>query len=50
VAVEAIQPIGNADPGAEDESCTLIEHSAGEVEGCHRILRLMLDEHPYRVR
>jgi hypothetical protein len=42
--------VGDADPGAEDEGCSLVEHSDGEVEGCHRILRWMLDEHPYLVR
>jgi hypothetical protein len=47
VAVEATQTIGDADLGAEDESCSHVEHGAGEVERCHRILRWMLDEHPY---
>jgi hypothetical protein len=28
----------------------LVEHSAGEVEACHQILRWMLDEHPYQER
>jgi hypothetical protein len=50
VAVEATQTVGDADPGAEDEGCALFEHSTGEVEGCHRILRWMLDEHPYLAR
>jgi hypothetical protein len=50
VAVEATQTIGEADLGAEDESCALVEHSAGEVEGCHQILRWMLDELPYLAR
>jgi hypothetical protein len=35
VAVEVTQAIGNADPGAEDESCALVEHNIGEVEGCY---------------
>jgi hypothetical protein len=47
VAVEATQTIGDTDLGAEDESCALVEHSAGEVQRCHRILRWMLDKHPY---
>jgi hypothetical protein len=47
VAVEATQAIGDANPGAEDESCALVKHRAGEVEECHRILRWMLDEHSY---
>jgi hypothetical protein len=50
VAIETTQTIGDVDPGAEDESCALIEQNAGEVEGCHRILRWMLDEHPYLAR
>jgi hypothetical protein len=50
VAVEATQTVGNADPGAEDEGCALIKHSAGEVERCYRILRWMLDELPYLAR
>jgi hypothetical protein len=50
VAVEATQVVGDADPGAEDESCTLIEHGAGEVEERHRILPWMLDELPYLAR
>jgi hypothetical protein len=50
VAIEAAQAIGNADPGAEDESCALVKHSAGEVERCHQILQWMLDEHPYLAR
>jgi hypothetical protein len=47
VAVEATQTVGDADLGAEDEGCALVEHNAGEVERCHRILQWMLDEHPY---
>jgi hypothetical protein len=47
MGVEAAQTVGDADLGAEDESCTLVQHNAGQVEGCHRILRWMLDEHPY---
>jgi hypothetical protein len=50
VAVEATQAVGDADLGAEDESCALVEHGAGKVEGRHRILRWMLDEHPYLAR
>jgi hypothetical protein len=50
VAVEATQAVGDADLGAEDESCALVEHNTGEVEGWHRILWWMLDEHPYLVR
>jgi hypothetical protein len=50
VAVEATRTVGDADLGAIDEGCALVEHSAGEVEGCHRILRWMLDEHPYLAR
>jgi hypothetical protein len=50
VAIEAARTIGDAYPGAEDEGCALVEHSASEVEGCHRTLRWMLDELPYLVR
>jgi alpha/beta superfamily hydrolase len=50
VAVEATRAIGDADPRAEDESCALVEHGTGEIEACHRILRWMLDEHPYPAR
>jgi hypothetical protein len=32
VAVEATQAIGDADPGAKDERCALVEHGAGEAE------------------
>jgi hypothetical protein len=46
VVVEATRTIGDADLGAEDEGCAFIKHSAGEVEGCHRIVRWMLDKHP----
>jgi hypothetical protein len=31
VAVEATQAVDDADSRAEDESCALIEHSAGEA-------------------
>jgi hypothetical protein len=47
VADEATQAVGDADPGAEDEDCTLIKHIAGEAKRCHRVLHWMLDEHPY---
>jgi hypothetical protein len=47
MAVEATQAIGDIDLGAENEDHALIKHNAGEVERCHRVLRLMLDEHPY---
>jgi hypothetical protein len=47
VVVEATQTVGDVDLGAEDENCALVEYSAGEVEGCHRILQWMLDDHPY---
>jgi hypothetical protein len=50
VAIEATQAIGEADPGAKDESCALVEHGAGEAERCHRVLWWMLDKHPYLVR
>jgi hypothetical protein len=50
VADEATQAIGEADPGAKDEACALIEHAAGEAERCHRLLQWMLDEHPYLER
>jgi hypothetical protein len=50
MAVEATQTVGDVDLGAKDESCALIEHGAGEVEGHHRVLRWMLDEHPYLAR
>jgi hypothetical protein len=49
VVIEATQAAGDADLGAKDESCALIEHGAGEAERCHRVLRWMLDEHPYLV-
>jgi hypothetical protein len=39
VAVETTQAIGDADPGAEDESCALIRLGAGEAERCHQVLR-----------
>jgi hypothetical protein len=32
VAVEATQAVGDADPGANDESCVLVEYGAGEAE------------------
>jgi hypothetical protein len=38
VAVEATQAIGDADPGAKEESCTLIEYGASEAERCHQVL------------
>jgi hypothetical protein len=47
---EASQTIGDAEPGAEDESHALVEHGTSEVERCQRILRWMLDEHPYMAR
>jgi hypothetical protein len=47
VAIEATQAVGDADLRAKDESCTLIEHGAGEAEICHRFLLWMLDELPY---
>jgi hypothetical protein len=47
VAVEATRAVGDADLGAKNERCALIEHGAGEAERCHRVLRWMLDEHPY---
>jgi hypothetical protein len=47
VAVEATQAFGDADPGAKDESCALVEHGAGEAVRCHQVLRWMLDKHPY---
>jgi hypothetical protein len=47
VVVETTMTIGNAELGAEGERHALIEHSAVEVERCHRVLRWMLDEHPY---
>jgi hypothetical protein len=50
VAVEATHAVGDAYLGAEDESCVLIEHGAGEPERCHRVLQWMLDEHPYLAR
>jgi hypothetical protein len=39
-----IQGVGFLDSGIRFVSCALVEHSAGEVEGCHRILQWMLDE------
>jgi hypothetical protein len=50
VAIEATQTIGDADPGAEDEGCALVEHVAGGAETCHRVLQWMLDELPYLAR
>jgi hypothetical protein len=47
VAVEATTIVGDAELGAEGERCALIEHNAGEIERCYRVLRWMLDEHPY---
>jgi hypothetical protein len=47
VAVEATQAVGDADLGAKDESCALVEHGATEAKKCHRVLQCMLDEHPY---
>jgi hypothetical protein len=49
VAVEATQTVGDADPGAEDESCALIEHGAGAAERCHQVLQWRRGEHPYLV-
>jgi hypothetical protein len=45
--IEATQAIDDADPRAKDESFALIEHGVGEAEWCYRVLRWMLDEHPY---
>jgi hypothetical protein len=50
VAVEATETVGDADLGAEDEGCALIEHVAGEAKRCHRVLQRMLDEHPNLAR
>jgi hypothetical protein len=50
VAVEATRTISDVDLGAEGESCALVEHRASAVEGCHRILRWMLDEYHYLAR
>jgi hypothetical protein len=47
VAVETTQTVGDADPGAKDKSCALVEHVAGEAERYHQVLQWMLDEHPY---
>jgi hypothetical protein len=47
MAIEATRTIGDIDPEAENEGCALVEHSANEVERCHRVLRWMLDEYPY---
>jgi hypothetical protein len=47
VVVEATQDVGDADLGAKDESCALVEHVASEAERCHRVLQWMLDEQPY---
>jgi hypothetical protein len=33
------RPSGDANPGAEDEDRALVEHSTGEVERCHQVLR-----------
>jgi hypothetical protein len=43
----ATRSVGDADLGAKNECCALIEHGAGEAERCHQVLRWMLDEHPY---
>jgi hypothetical protein len=40
----------NVDPLAKDECCALVEHGAGEVESCHRVLLGIIDEHPYLAR
>jgi hypothetical protein len=50
VAVEATRAIGDADLGAENERYALIEYDAGEAERCHRVVRWMLDKHPYLAR
>jgi hypothetical protein len=50
VAGEATQTFGDADLGAKDESCALIDHGASEAKRCHRVLQWMLDEHPYLAR
>jgi hypothetical protein len=46
VAVEATTIVGDAEPGVEGERRALIEHNAGEIERCHRVLRWMLDNTP----
>jgi hypothetical protein len=38
VAVEATMIVDDVEPGAEGERRALIEHSAGEIERCHRVL------------
>jgi hypothetical protein len=50
MVVEAIQAIGDADLGAKDEGCALVEYGVGEVERYHRVLQWMLDEHTYLAR
>jgi hypothetical protein len=50
VAVEATTIVSDAELGAQGERRALIKHNAGEVEQCHRVLRLMLDEHLYLAR
>jgi hypothetical protein len=50
VGDEATQAVGDADLGAEDEGCALVEHVAGEAKRCHRIFQWILDEHPYLAR
>ena len=46
MAVEATRVVGDADRGAEDESCALVGHDAGELEMCHRVCQWIFNEHP----
>jgi hypothetical protein len=50
VAVETTRAVGDANLGAENERCALIEHGAGEAEKYHRVLWWMLDKHSYLAR
>jgi hypothetical protein len=50
MAVKATQAVDDVDLGAENKGYALVEHCAGEVKKCHRVLQWMLDEHPYLAR
>ena len=46
MVVKAIEAVGDADPGAEDEGCALLEHNV-EVDGLHRGHQGIIGELPY---
>jgi hypothetical protein len=50
VAVKTTRTIGDGDPGAEGEHHALVEHSVSEVEQCHQIRLVIIDDIPYLAR